>query len=251
MSTNLSPRLHAHVASVRASTPAAAADAAQRKLDTRLAGAAAPRQHPWIGWMAAAATACMVLAITLLPTSRGIAFDVVQKHLRDFSTLTFVIDQRSHGEELPGIRVRMNRQGDVRTDLGTATSTIVSPRQHAMLMLLHDVHQAMPMPLGTAAGSAEDRFAWLDAIRDFQGEATRLPGTRVIDGRVTTGWTLDTHGMHISLWADAEGLPLAVEINGGDVLSQRMHVTLDAPIDPAVFSTRVPTGYRVMGPDED
>lgn len=248
MSTNLSPRLHAHIASVRASTPTATADAAQRKLDARLA-AAAPRRRHWIGWITAAATACMVLAITLLPTSRGIAFDVVQKHLRDFNTLTFVIDQRSQGEQLPGIRVRMNREGDVRTDLGTATSTIVNPRQHTMLTLLHDVHQALQMPVGAAADGS-DRFAWLDAIRDFQGQATRLPGTRVIDGRVTTGWSLETNGMHISLWADAEGLPLAVEIDGGDTLSQRMHVTLDAPIDPSVFSTRVPPGYHLMGPDE-
>lgn len=251
MSTNLSPRLDAHIASVRAGAPADALEAAQRRLDARLAKAT-PRQRPWLGWMAAAATACMVLAIALLPTSRGIAFDVVQKHLRDFSTLTFVIEQRSHGEELPGIRVRMNRDGDVRTDIGTATSTIVSPRQHAMLTLLHDVHQAMPMPLGAGARQdADDRFAWLDAIRDFQGEATRLPGTRVIDGRVASGWSLETHGMHINLWADAEGLPLAVEINGGEILSQRMHVTLDAPIDPSVFSTRIPAGYHAMAPDED
>lgn len=253
MNPNLSPALNTHVAAIATDAPDEATEAAQRKLETRLARprpARAPRQ--WIGWTAATASACLLLALVMLPTSRGIAFDVVQKHLRDFNTLSLVIEQTSQGIALPGIHVRMNRRGDVRTDVGEASSTIVSPRNHAMLTLLPLAHKAMALPLqGSSIGHAGDNLAWLDVIRRFQGQAKSLPGSRIIDGRRTTGWVLDAEGMHIVLWADADGLPLAVDVNNGQVLSQRMHVTIDAPMDASVFSTSPPPGYSLMSGDGD
>lgn len=252
MNAILSPALNAHVSAIAAAAPDMAAEAAQRKLEARLARprhARMPRH--WMGWVAATASACLVLALVMLPTSRGIAFDVVQKHLRDFSTLSLVIEQTSQGIDLPGIHVRMNRQGDVRTDVGDVSSTIVSARDHAMLVLLPAARKAMRLPLaGPAAGQVGDKLAWLDAIRRFQGQAKSLPGSRIIDGRRATGWMLDAEGMHIVLWADADGMPLAVDVGNGQVLSQRMHVTVDAPMDASVFSTRLPPGYSLMSDDD-
>ncbi|MEP6898550.1 MAG: hypothetical protein ABI870_08475, partial [Rhodanobacter sp.] len=117
--------------------------------------------------------------------------------------------------------------------------------------LLHDSRQAMQVPLDASmAHQPSDNLEWLDAIRRFQGDAKRLPGSRLIDGRQTTGWSLDTGGMHIVLWADPDGLPRAIEINGGQVFSQHMQVTVDAPIDDSVFSTAAPAGYHLMQRDE-
>jgi len=50
--------------------------------------------------------------------------------------------------------------------------------------------------------------------------------------------------MHIVLWADADRLPPAVEVNGGRVLGQRMHVAMDMPIDAACVQYRSPGGLR-------
>ncbi len=253
MHTDLSTGLNAHVSSLVAALPESAVDAAQRRLEARLSK---PRRasvrRPWIGWVAAAATACMVLTLALLPVSNGIAFAAVQKHLSDFNTLTLVIDQQSQGMNLLGIQVRMNREGDVRTDVGNASSTVVSVRRHAMLTLLHDTHQAMELPLDASVTHRPgDNLAWLDAIRRFQGKAQRLPGSKLIDGRRTSGWSLETEGMHIVLWADADGLPRAIEVNGGQAYSQHMHVTVDAPIDASVFSTSAPVGYHLMTGDDE
>jgi hypothetical protein len=253
MHTDLSATLNAHVSSLGAAVPESTMDAAQRRLEARLSTSRRVSvSRPWIGWVAAAATACLVLTLAMLPVSSGIAFATVQKHLSDFNTLTLVIDQQSQGMNLPGIQVRMNREGDVRTDVGTASSTVVSVRNHAMLTLLHDTHQAMELPLDASVTHRPgDNLAWLEAIRRFQGKAQPLPGSTLIDGQRTTGWSLETEGMHIVLWADADGLPRAIEINGGQAYSQHMHVTVDAPIDAAVFSTSAPAGYHLMNGNDD
>lgn len=249
MITELSPKLAAYLSALEAAPSEEAADAAQRKLEARLSKTRpitiVPR--PWVGWVAAAATGCLVLALAMLPASRGIAFATVQKHLRDFTTLSLTIEQSSQGMAMATIHVRMNHAGDARTDTGTST-TVVNPGEHRILTLLHATHMAMQTPLPVGAARPADSLAWLDAIRQFQGKATRLPDKRAIDGRPTTGWALDSEGMHITLWADSDGLPRAVEINGGTVLSQRMHVSLDERIDASIFSTEVPAGYQLMQP---
>ncbi len=163
---------------------------------------------------------CLMLTLAMLPVSRGVAFAAVQKHLNDFNTLILLIDRQSQGIALPGIRVRMNRQGDVRTDVGSVSSAVASIHDHRMLTLLHDSRQAMQ---GTVDASMVrqpgDDLEWLDAIRWLQGNAQHLPGSRLVVGRQTTGWSLDAGGMHIVLWADPDGLPRAIEINGSQVFS--------------------------------
>lgn len=253
LSRTLSAHLSAHLSSLDATPSDAATESAQHKLETRLSKtrSASVVRRPWFGWAAAAATGCLVLALVMLPTSQGIAFGAVQKHLRDFTTLSLTIEQRSRGINMPTIHVRMNRDGDSRVDTGMAT-TVVNLGERRILTLLHDSHMAMqtPLPLNGSPRAA-DNLAWLDAIRQFQGKATRLPNKRIIDGRSTTGWALDTEGMHITLWADSDGFPRAFDINDGQILSQRIHAVVDDPMDASVFSTRVPTGYRLMRPDAE
>lgn len=253
MTTELSPKLSAHVSALNLIPSDAATEAAQHQLHARVTGSlrVSVIRRPWFGWIAAAATGCLVLALVMIPTSQGIAFATVQKHLRDFSTLSLTIEQRSQGIAMPTIHVRMNHAGDARMDTG-ATSTVVNIGEHRILTLLHDSHMAMQTLLSAAASTHPvDNLAWLEPIRQFQGKATRLPNKRIIDGRPTTGWALDTEGMHITLWADSDGLPRALEINGGQMLSQRMHVSVDDPIDAAVFSTQIPAGYQLMRADAD
>lgn len=251
MTIEVSRKLASYLSALEESPSAAATEAAQRRLEARLSQTRrfAVIRRPWFGWLAAAATGCLILALVMLPASPGIAFATVQKHLRDFTTLSLTIEQRSQGIEMPIIHVRMNRSGDARMDTGV-TSTVVNIGEHRILTLLHDSHMAMQSPLPiTASTQPVDNLAWLEAIRQFQGKATPLPDKRTIDGRPTTGWALNTEGMRITLWADSDGLPRAVDINGAASLSQRMHVAVDDPIDASVFSTRVPTDYQLMQPE--
>ncbi|MEO8985268.1 MAG: hypothetical protein ABI300_06545 [Rhodanobacter sp.] len=255
MTAELSPKLSAHLAALNVAPSDAATEVAQRRLEARLSRSRQQAvRRPWVGWIAVAASACLVVTLVMLPASPGVAFAVAQKHLRDFTTLGLTIEQRSQGIAMPMIHVRMNRNGDARTDMGSATTTVVNIREHRILTLLHDSHMAMLTPLPVyATAQPADKLAWLDAIRDFQGKATRLPEQRTIDGRSTTGWAMDSEGMHITLWADSDGLPRAMDIkaNGSQLLSQRVHVAVDKPMDDSIFATDVPAGYELVRPDSE
>ena len=50
----------------------------------------------------------------------------------------------------------------------------------AVMTLHHPAHVATLAPLGAPA-TQDDAMAWLEEIREFQGEATALPQTRIID----------------------------------------------------------------------
>ncbi len=257
--SSLSSSLQAHVRALSARVPGSVAmDAAQRRLDdvvnkgrikvkrrritARLSAACA----------GAAALGFLVLVLPALFTGQGVAFAAVQKHLRDFKTLTMTVTQSANGAALPTIHVWADRRGDARTDIGTATSVIVNAGSGTMLTLLHGSHQAMRMSIGTrGATQGTPALGWLKSVRQFQGHAERLPGTRMLDGKPTHGWSLRTHGMHIVLWADDDGMPRAVNINGVTTLTQRIHLSLDTPIDAARFSTEVPAGYTLMQKSRD
>lgn len=254
MEPTLSPALIGHLQALTRDPPAAALDAAQARLEHRLAGMRPRSTRPvrWIGAFAAAATACLILALVLMPTSRSVAFDAALRRLRDFHTLALTIEQQSQGMAMPTIHVRMDRAGDARTDIGNATSVVVNAAEHRMLTLLHGPRMALVTLLPTNARPTPDAaLKWLDAIRQFQGTAVKLPGQRVIDGRITHGWRLDVQGMRIALWADDDGVPRAVEVGDGRVLSQRIHVTVDPPLEAGTFNTAVPAGYREARPDRD
>jgi hypothetical protein len=250
----LSPNLARHLQALAFEPSTAALDAAQARLEQRLAIARPGNSRParWIGALATAATACLVLTLALMPTSRSAAFDIALKHLRDFHTLALAIEQQSQGMAMPTIHVRMDRAGDARTDIGDATSVVVNAAEHRVLTLLHGPRMALVTILpANAKPSPDAALKWLDAIRQFQGKAVELPGQRIIDGRVTHGWRLDAQGMRIALWADDDGVPLAVEVGNGKILSQRIHVTVDPPIGADAFSTTIPAGYREAQPDRD
>src|SRR6185437_9089642 len=170
----LSPTLTRHLRALACDPPVAALDAAQARLERRLADARPRNTRParWIGALATAATACLVLTLVLMPTSRTVAFDVALKHLRDFHTLALTIEQQSQGMAMPTIRVRMDRSGDARTDIGDATSVVVNAAEHRVLTLLHGPRMALVTLLPANAKPTPDAaLKWLDAIRQFQGKA--------------------------------------------------------------------------------
>ncbi|MGH8371900.1 MAG: hypothetical protein ACRETO_04125 [Gammaproteobacteria bacterium] len=259
---DLSDGLTTHVQALSAQQPdAGMLDAAQRKLNTALdereakhasRGLFGTRGLAYAG-LAAALAIVGVLAPTLF-TSQGSAFAAVQARLRDFTTLTMTITQRANGIDLPTIQVWTNRKGDAHTDIGDTTSVIVNQSSGTILTLLHPSHQAMRMTItqpDTTHGS--HALDWLKSVQKFKGKATLLPGSKVIDGMPTQGWSLNVSGMHIVLWADRDGVPRAVNIIGdqGSTYSQHIKLSMDTPIDAARFSTELPTGYTLMNGKED
>ncbi|NII09850.1 hypothetical protein [Oleiagrimonas sp. C23AA] len=253
---SLSPTLDAHVRSLRDATPdTRRAEDAQRALEDRLRRTRAPRLRR-AGWIGAASAAVLAIALLVLPTLPGggqNAFAAIQQQLRDFTTVHLTVTQQSGGMNMPTINVWAERNGRTRTDISDATSVIVDPRQHQLLTLLHGPHMAMQVTLpagGQDAAKQADPMHWLKALAQFDGPVTELDKPRVIDGVITHGWKAQQHGMAMTVWADAQQMPRAIDVQGHG-LTQHLRVRLDTAIPAGYLSTKVPDGYTAMQPDQD
>jgi hypothetical protein len=135
--------------------------------------------------------------------------------------------------------------------VGDQLSVIVDAPRGRVLTLLHTPRQAMIATIPNNKPAADDALSWLDDVRNFKGQATPLPNTRIIDGRTAHGWTLQAGGTTMELWADDEGLPLAMRQLGGGGLEIGYRFEFDRPIAPGLLSSDVPAGYTPVAPDED
>ncbi len=234
---------------------ASAIAAAQGRLEAAVAARAATRPvrsstRRVGGWLAVASSAAAVaFAILWLPLTSTPAFAQVQEHFRDFRTLRFDMRQLVAGREVLAIRVSMTRDGDVRTDIGKDMSVIVNSGDGRVLTLAHGVRRAMEQPLGRGAGDV-DALDWLEDVRDFQGAATRLPQTRVIDGRKAYGWRLKDDDMDLELWATADGLPLEMQMSGVGQMRFDFDFEFDIVLPAETFSTAIPAGYSRGGAED-
>lgn len=234
---------------------ASAIAAAQGRLEAAVAARAATRPvrsstRRVGGWLAVASSAAAVaFAILWLPLTSTPAFAQVQEHFRDFRTLRFDMRQLVAGREVLAIRVSMTRDGDVRTDIGKDMSVIVNSGDGRVLTLAHGARRAMEQPLGRGAGDV-DALDWLEDVRDFQGAATRLPQTRVIDGRKAYGWRLKDDDMDLELWATADGLPLEMQMSGVGQMRFDFDFEFDIVLPAETFSTAIPAGYSRGGAED-
>lgn len=236
-------------------TPAMVTEA-QRKLEALVTKHTAqntrrlPRRAQ--GWLAATATAGVAaLALLWIPfgTTPALAFAKIQEHFRDFRTLRFVVEQRVGGNSVMTSTVSVTHDGNVRTDVGEDVTVIVNSTERQVLTLMHRHHIAVPSPLDKPA-TKEDAIAWLDDIRDFQGEAKRLPGSRWIRFQHAYGWQLATPAGNLELWATEEGLPLEMTLASSAPIQLDFTFDFDPKLDANYFSTKIPAGYS-LGKDED
>lgn len=247
----LSPTLAQQVAATR-NVPEASVAAAQRALQARLAREAVPRRGASARWIGAAVTAAVALAIVLalpfLPQSEP-AFAAVQRHFLAYRTLSMQVEQRFAGRTLQHTRILLDATGRGRVDVGEQLSMVFDPAAGSLLTLLHGPRQALQMPLSAAPATAAGPLDVLQQIREFQGEAQPLAQTRVIDGQVAHGWELVLPSTTLTLWADAQGLPLAMEQDDGG-LQLRFRFAFDVTPAPGQLEATLPPGYTWAASDE-
>jgi hypothetical protein len=226
--------------------------AAQVALQARLARAAAPRSRTTVRWLGAALTAAAALAIVLalpfLPQSEP-AFAAVRRHFVEFGTLSMQVEQFFGDRPLQTSRVLLDAQGRVRVDVGEQLSLVLDRARGQMLMLLHGPRLARQMPLPVLPPEAAGPVDVLQQIREFQGKARRLPQTRMIEGREAHGWELALPSTTLVLWADAQGLPLAMEQDSGG-LQLRFRFEFEPALAPGQLETSVPPGYTLATADD-
>ena len=224
---------------------------AQRKLEALIArrpnARGVTRGGRWL--LATASVAIAALAMVWMSFTPTPAFAAVQQQLRDFTTLSFVIDQRVDGRSTLQTRVHMTRAGDVRTEVGDDITVVVNSSEKRVLTLMKSPRIAMLTPLASPV-QRDDQLEWLDEIREYQGVATRLPQPRMIDGQVAHGWQLQTEGLAMVIWATDEGVPLEMNMNQGVNVDLLFHFKLNQPLAADLFSTRVPDGYSLAGAED-
>lgn len=236
---------------------AATVQAAQRKLEqaieTKRAGAASVVRKPrTVGWLAAAASAVVaMLAFIWLPLTPvpALAFSDVQQHLRDFQRLRFEIVQRMNGEVLMESRVSVLANGSVRTEVGDDIVVVVNTQEKRVLTMIKPERIAVVTPLAEP-GTKEDATDWLNEVREFQGAAKALPGTRFIRGQRAQGWELPMEQGTIVLWANDAGLPLEMNLDQGVAMDMSFRFEFEPHLPAELFSTEVPAGYT-LGATED
>jgi outer membrane lipoprotein-sorting protein len=232
---------------------AADVQAAQRKLEKRLAQAAPKRRSRGVGgWLAAAASAAAVVAAALwlpLASTTALAFSDVQKHFRDYDTMRFVVEQRMNGELSMRARVSVRKDGSVRTEVGEEVVVIVNSAERRVLTLLTASHTAMVTPLPEAP-TKDDALEWMNEVREFKGAARLLPEVRTIKGREARAWELESSAGKIVLWATPEGLPLEMDIDQGVHIDMSFDFEFNPTFAPETFSTAIPNGYTET-PSED
>jgi hypothetical protein len=227
---------------------------AQRELEALIASRArhvrpAPRARGWLAVAASAAVLAIAMIWLPLAPTPALAFSAVQQNLRDFRTLRFVMDQRVNGRATMQTRVAMSRDGNVRTEVGEDITVIVNSAEQRVLTLMKSRRIAMLSPLQEPV-EKDDQLSWLEDVRNFQGVATQLPGSRIIDGRKAYGWQLSTNGMELVLWATEDGMPLEMSMDQGTPLQLMFHFEINLPLPADLFSTRVPQGYSEVAPED-
>lgn len=227
----------------------AAVQEAQRKLEALIASRSArTRRVPATrGWLTAAVSALvLVVSVIWLPLtpSPALAFSAVQQKLRDFTTLSMVIDQRVNGRQTLQSRVSMTNDGNVRTEVGPDIVVIVNSAEMRVLTLVKPARIATVKPLEKRVEKS-DQLEWLEEVRAFQGKATQLRQTRLIDGRQAHGWELEIGGMPMVMWATEDGIPLEMTLEQGAALQLDFRFEMNVPLAAELFSTQVPEGYRL------
>ena len=253
----LSPTLQTFVRSAAAPLEVEVAQAQQRLLARlpRAADCARQTARPW--WPGIASVAVAVLVLALLPFVSGgsDAFAAIQQRLRSFNTLVMHVSQRHQGAVIESSTISTNAHGVVRTDVGSEISVIVDAPRGRVLTLLHTPRHALlsiiPRSALAPANTADAALSWLSEIRDFKGKATLIPEPRIIAGRTTRGWALNVRDMSMQLWADAEGWPVAMRMNGQMDLEIDYRFEFDQALAPGLMSSDLPIGYAWVEPDEE
>jgi outer membrane lipoprotein-sorting protein len=198
------------------------------------------------GWLAAAASAAVVTVAALwlpLRPATALAFEQVQRHFVDFHTMRFDMEQSMNGRPVMKARVSVRRDGSVRTEVGDDVVVVVNSENKEVLTLVKSAQMAVVSPINQAP-TKEESLDWLDKIRQFQGAAKELPGTRTIRGEEVRGWELELNGSKVVLWATSEGLPLEMTLDQGASIKMSFHFEFEPVLPADLFSTKIPAGYH-------
>ncbi len=183
------------------------------------------------------------------------AFAQVLEKLRAAQTLSFesLMTRQNDGKVLSRGRNRYMAPGKVRIEFDgeqNQQSYIVFDTT-AGKMLIVDVQQKTAQ-LSPLKGPENMDIAGraIEEVRSLAEKQARSLGKKLIEGVEAKGFSIDRGTATTTVWADAAGNPLRIEIlesnnSDGLILQVWTKIKLDEPLDPKLFSTEPPPGINV------
>jgi outer membrane lipoprotein-sorting protein len=201
--------------------------------------------------------AAIVLVMCMLFSSLGggsVAFAQVAEKLRSAQCLTFDTIITAIGQQEPKLRYRTSYMapGKMRMDMGDII-TIRDQMSGNMLTLNTKIKTAFVTTTKPRERSARTELRDpIDFLRSLV-ERSALPlGEKEIDGQKAKGFECDiVKGLKYTIWVNANtGDPVRVEypmkFGIPDATVVETNFKLNEPLDPAIFDTNPPEGYKVI-----
>lgn len=240
------------IAAVREEPSRQEVDAAVGRFRARLPRQTVSRPARLIRWVGAATAAMLVIIVgpQLVPGDNGTAFAEVQAWFENYETVHVRTETHQHEAVLTEMNIWVTADGDMRLESGPIVQ-IFDPEAGVIHILLPG-EQVMTVEAGGEALEGEamrsEVMAWLEEIREFQGQAQPLADTRSIQGVEAIGYRLDIDQTNMVLWAEsATNRPLLMEVMlPGDAI-MRSHIQFDQPLPENAFS--VPAQYEPVTPE--
>jgi hypothetical protein len=199
------------------------------------------------GWAAVAASVLTVVSVPLMLTSTS-AFTRAQQYLNDFQTLGFELEFMSGDVLLMRGHVVMTPDGNYRHTWGDIQS--VRNKAVGRSVVLFSVPRMYLEPDINQKNETDRWIELISGLRQFDGQAIKLPEERSIGGQPATGWNVTVRGKPATLWTSEEGYPLELDVQ--ETAKARVHYRFEynAPVTGDTFDTSIPAGYRSAAPEE-
>ena len=219
----------------------------------------APRRTAAATLVGLAVGAALLNALWSVPAGSSMAFAEVVQRLRDARTLTYdsVAFSLADGEVLNRSRVSCMTPGKWHEEFlfpnpaeQACNIWDIAAGKIVTLYRRQKVAIVMPVQGKTAWDPAREIIEFIQSVPE--GDARRL-GEREIDGVRAVGFESDFPGGKTTVWVDAKtGDPLRIEdlfkkslAGSGAELEVMNNFKLNEQLDPALFDTEPPPGYKI------
>jgi outer membrane lipoprotein-sorting protein len=222
-------------------------------------------RRPLARLLAVAACLAIFAALLLIPGQQPAAqaFHTFAAALVDAHSLTFQMEVKVEGQPPQTARSSYLAPGKMRNETKGVVSVIDIPAGKIVALLpeqkIATVMNMKNRPAAPDKPTVNDVFEQLRQLlsksRDSKADEFQRLGEKEIDGHKAVGFRHASPLQVVTLWGDpASGLPVLVETAWSGVPrteAKMSHFKFDPELQPSLFDTTPPAGYRVQSVDVD
>ncbi len=200
-----------------------------------------------------AAGILLVVGAALLPTSPSTAFAQAIEQLKSAGAFRYTTWIYTNQQEKPiEAQVLVDENGRERRESSGTVSVLDSDGQLRLTLVEATKTAIVPEAADVRQGPEAWRRTWLEQLKSHGNKPDKQLGTKTLDGRKVEGFVAKQGRHDFTIWVDAETKEL-VQIEFGGMIegSPIKKVVMNdfqfnQKFDEALFSFKVPSGYKVM-----